>query len=158
MTRGPIRSARVLSLTGAVAPDTRCPPTHVGTTRAHCSDGFRGTLYLLTAGTPRPCGASLRDDGRRTVAGSLTLPSVTNRLFTNASFSCRQRITDASMAHIAIVEDEKNILTSLRLAFEHEGYSVETYDDPLVALPKLIFVPPDLLILNGHMPGMHHRR
>ena len=59
------------------------------------------------------------------------------------------------MAHIAIVDDEKNTLTSLRLAFEHEGYSVETYDDPLVALPKLIFVPPDLLILNGHMPGMH---
>ena len=59
------------------------------------------------------------------------------------------------MAHIAIVEDEKNTLTWLRLAFEHEGYSVETYDDPLVALPKLIFVPPDLLILNGHMPGMH---
>ncbi len=42
MTRGPIRSARVLSLTGAVVPDTRCPPTLVGTTRDHDPDGLRG--------------------------------------------------------------------------------------------------------------------
>ena len=59
------------------------------------------------------------------------------------------------MAHIAIVDDDKNILTSLRMALASEGYSVETYHDPLIALPKLIFVPPDLLILNGWMPGMH---
>ena len=46
MTRGPIITARVLSLTGAVASDTRCPPTPVGTQRDHASDGLRGTFLL----------------------------------------------------------------------------------------------------------------
>jgi len=59
------------------------------------------------------------------------------------------------MAYIAIVEDEKNICRSLRLALEAEGYVVDDFQDPLIALPKLICVPPNLLILNGHMPGMH---
>ena len=40
MTRGPIRSARVLSLAGAVVPDTWRPPTLVGTTRDHRTDGL----------------------------------------------------------------------------------------------------------------------
>lgn len=43
MTRGPIRSARALSLAGAVAPDIWCPPTLVGTTRDHDPNGHRGT-------------------------------------------------------------------------------------------------------------------
>ncbi len=59
------------------------------------------------------------------------------------------------MAYIAIVEDEKNICKSLRLALEAEGYVVDDFQDPLIALPKLICVPPNLLILNGYMPGMH---
>lgn len=59
------------------------------------------------------------------------------------------------MALIAIVEDERNILTSLRIALEAEGFEVETYQNPVIALPKLLFLPPMLLILNGHMPGMH---
>lgn len=56
---------------------------------------------------------------------------------------------------IAIVYDERNVLTSLRLAFEAEGFGVRTYDDPVVALPELIAEPPSLAILNGRMPGMH---
>lgn len=59
------------------------------------------------------------------------------------------------MKVVAIVNDERNILTWLRMAFEAEGDRVETYLDPLVALPKLICVPPTLLILNGRMPGLH---
>lgn len=56
---------------------------------------------------------------------------------------------------IAIVYDERNVLTSLRLAFEAEGFGVRTYDDPVAALPELIAEPPSLAILNGRMPGMH---
>ena len=59
------------------------------------------------------------------------------------------------MANVAIVLDERNILTSLRMAFEAEGFVVDTYAVPLPALPKLILVPPSVLILNGRMPGMH---
>lgn len=59
------------------------------------------------------------------------------------------------MKRIAIVDDEVAILTSLRWMLETEGYAVETYSDPVVALPKLICVPPNLLLLNGRMPDMH---
>jgi two-component system, OmpR family, response regulator ChvI len=59
------------------------------------------------------------------------------------------------MATIAIVDDEKNILVSLRSAFAARGHLVETFDDPLAALPRLISVPPRVLILNGRMPGLH---
>lgn len=58
------------------------------------------------------------------------------------------------MPELAIVNDERNILDSLRLQFEGQGLHVETYHDPLVALPKLILVPPQLRILNGRMPNM----
>lgn len=58
------------------------------------------------------------------------------------------------MATIAIVEDEKNILSSLDVAFRLEGYEVRVFQDPVAALPKLIFEPPHLLILNSKMPGM----
>jgi two-component system response regulator ChvI len=59
------------------------------------------------------------------------------------------------MPEIAIVDDEPNILISLRLNFRQWGYSVRTYSDPCAALPELIAQPPDVLILNGRMPGMH---
>lgn len=59
------------------------------------------------------------------------------------------------MAIIAIVYDERNVVTSLKLALGAEGHIVDGYLDPLVALPKLICAPPQVLILNGRMPGMH---
>ncbi len=59
------------------------------------------------------------------------------------------------MTVIAIVEDSTMQLISLKRSFQAAGYHVDTYADPVVALPKLIFTPPNLLILNGHMPGMH---
>ncbi|MCC0007751.1 MAG: response regulator [Hyphomicrobiaceae bacterium] len=59
------------------------------------------------------------------------------------------------MTTVTIIEDEKGTLTSLKMAFQAEGYHVDAFDDPLVALPKIICVPPRLLILNGRMPGMH---
>ena len=45
-TRGPIRSARELSLTEVVASDTRRPPTLVGTQRDRRSNGFCGSACL----------------------------------------------------------------------------------------------------------------
>jgi DNA-binding response OmpR family regulator len=59
------------------------------------------------------------------------------------------------MAHVAIVDDDKNFLLYLGGALEAEGHIVDTYDDPLRALPKLIMVPPGVLILNGKIPGMN---
>ncbi|MBU2583564.1 MAG: response regulator [Alphaproteobacteria bacterium] len=59
------------------------------------------------------------------------------------------------MSDIAIVDDELAICRALAIAFEAEGWPTRMFTDPLVALPALIAVPPRLLILNGHMPGMH---
>jgi two-component system, OmpR family, response regulator ChvI len=56
---------------------------------------------------------------------------------------------------IAVVNDERNILISLRLALENLGYNVRTYRDPLTALQELTARPADLAILNGRMPHMH---
>lgn len=59
------------------------------------------------------------------------------------------------MKRIAIVDDDIATLKALRLALEAECYAVEMYSDPVAALPKLICVPPSLLVLNGRMPDMH---
>lgn len=75
--------------------------------------------------------------------------------FSSAQIGHRFANIAARMANVAIVLDEPNILISLRMAFEAEGFAVDTYAAPLPALPKLILVPPSVLILNGHMPGMH---
>ncbi len=83
-------------------------------------------------------GAALRSLAHKSVARSTRLSEIVSR-----------------MPEIAIVEDEPNILTSLRLNFRQWGYQVRTYSDPCVALPELVARPPDALILNGRMPGMH---
>lgn len=59
------------------------------------------------------------------------------------------------MKRLVILEDERNIRTVLRMYLEPEGFVVEEYADPLIALPKLTSDPPDILILDGHMRGMH---
>lgn len=46
-----------------------------------------------------------------------------------------------------------NILTSLRTAFQAEGFAVDALLDPPVAMRKLFLVPPEVLLHNGEMPG-----
>ena len=55
---------------------------------------------------------------------------------------------------IALVDDERNILTSLGLALEAEGYKVRTYSDGAQALEALTEEPADLAILDIKMPRM----
>ena len=45
---------------------------------------------------------------------------------------------------IALVDDERNILTSLGMALEAEGYKVRTYSDGASALEALTEDPADL--------------
>ncbi len=59
------------------------------------------------------------------------------------------------MPRIAFVNDERSLLGPFRMRFEAEGFAIETFHDPLEALPHLITQPPDVLILNGPMPNMH---
>ena len=55
---------------------------------------------------------------------------------------------------IALVDDERNILTSLRMALEAEGYKVRTYADCQAALEALTEEPADLGIFDIKMPRM----
>ncbi len=58
------------------------------------------------------------------------------------------------MATIALVDDDQNILTSVSIALESEGYKVETYTDGASALDGLNARQPDLAIFDIKMPRM----
>ena len=58
------------------------------------------------------------------------------------------------MPTIALVDDDRNILTSVSIALESEGYRVMTYTDGVSALDGLNGTNPDLAILDIKMPRM----
>ncbi|WP_062014709.1 response regulator transcription factor [Aureimonas sp. AU4] len=58
------------------------------------------------------------------------------------------------MPTIALVDDDRNILTSVSIALESEGYRVETYTDGASALEGLSARPPQLAIFDIKMPRM----
>jgi len=59
------------------------------------------------------------------------------------------------MSHsIALVDDDRNILTSISMALENEGFKVQTYIDAENALVGISRNPPDLAVIDIKMPGM----
>ena len=58
------------------------------------------------------------------------------------------------MPTIALVDDDRNILTSVSIALEAEGYRITTYTDGASALDGFKTVPPDLAILDIKMSRM----
>ncbi|MBL8647031.1 MAG: response regulator transcription factor [Sphingosinicella sp.] len=57
-------------------------------------------------------------------------------------------------ATIALVDDDRNILTSVSIALQAEGYTVRVYSDGASALKALTDNPPDLAVLDIKMPRM----
>lgn len=57
-------------------------------------------------------------------------------------------------ATIALVDDDKNILTSVSIALQSEGFATRIYSDGETALKALIENPPDLAVLDIKMPQM----
>ena len=55
---------------------------------------------------------------------------------------------------IALVDDERSITTTLRMALEQEGYKVRVYNDGASALEAMTEDPPDLAVLDIKMPRM----
>ena len=55
---------------------------------------------------------------------------------------------------IALVDDDRNILTSVSIALEAEGFRVRTYADGTEALRGLSANPADIAILDIKMPRM----
>lgn len=58
------------------------------------------------------------------------------------------------MPSIALVDDDRNILTSVSMVLEAEGYEVRSYTDGATALAALSATPPDLAIFDIKMPRM----
>jgi two-component system response regulator ChvI len=58
------------------------------------------------------------------------------------------------MPTIALVDDDRNILTSVSIALEAEGYRIMTYTDAASALDGFKTNRPDLAILDIKMPRM----
>lgn len=57
-------------------------------------------------------------------------------------------------ATIALVDDDRNILTSVSIALQAEGFLTRVYSDGEGALKALVDNPPDLAVLDIKMPRM----
>ncbi len=60
----------------------------------------------------------------------------------------------AAVPTIALVDDDRNILTSVAMALEAEGFEVRSYSDGAEALRGLTQRPADLAVLDIKMPRM----
>ncbi len=58
------------------------------------------------------------------------------------------------MSRIALVDDDRNILTSVSLTLEAEGFVVETYNDGQSALEAFNRRMPDMAVIDIKMPRM----
>jgi two-component system response regulator ChvI len=57
-------------------------------------------------------------------------------------------------ATIALVDDDRNILTSVSIALQADGFATRVYSDGEAALKALVENPPDLAVLDIKMPKM----
>ena len=55
---------------------------------------------------------------------------------------------------IAVIDDDQNLLTSVTIALESEGFVVQAFGDSVEGLQNLLRNPPDLAILDIKMPRM----
>ena len=62
--------------------------------------------------------------------------------------------TPAAQQVIALVDDDRNILTTVSIALQAEGYATRVYADGQTALKSLLDNPPDLAIFDIKMPRM----
>ena len=63
-------------------------------------------------------------------------------------------MTERTKQTIALVDDDRNILTSVQMTLEAEGFYVRTYTDGESALQGLTAHPADLAVLDIKMPRM----
>ena len=80
------------------------------------------------------------------------MDEITN--FADAEADAISRKGRGPMPTIALVDDDRNILTSVSMALEAEGYHVLTYTDGAAALAGLSATPPDIAVFDIKMPRM----
>ncbi len=62
--------------------------------------------------------------------------------------------SDEAQRTIALVDDDRNILTTLSIALQAEGFATRVYSDGEAALGALLDNPPDLAVFDIKMPRM----
>jgi len=65
-----------------------------------------------------------------------------------------EQLRGTSMSRIALVDDDRNILTSVSMTLEAEGFEVETYNDGQSAFDAFSKRLPDMAVLDIKMPRM----
>ena len=63
-------------------------------------------------------------------------------------------VIGAGISKLALVDDDRNILTSVSMTLEAEGFDVETYNDGQSALDAFNRRIPDMAVLDIKMPRM----
>jgi len=64
-----------------------------------------------------------------------------------------QQYEEAEMSRIALVDDDRNILTSVSMTLEAEGFEVETFTESEAALKRLKEKSFDVLVTDMKMRG-----
>ncbi|WP_082337242.1 response regulator transcription factor [Porphyrobacter sp. AAP60] len=64
------------------------------------------------------------------------------------------RPEEARKLQIALVDDDRNILTTVSIALQSEGFATRLYSDGETALKALLDNPPDLAVFDIKMPKM----
>jgi two-component system response regulator ChvI len=106
-----------------------------------------------------------RRPSRRVIRGRVRRVSVGHILFSVAphcatirlyvcAFAARRSGDEAMKQTIALVDDDRNILTSVSMTLEQEGFLVRTYTDGESALQGISTRPVDLAVLDIKMPRM----
>ncbi len=63
-------------------------------------------------------------------------------------------MTPNNAQNIALVDDDRNIIASVSMSLEAEGFNVKTYNDGEEGLKGITDNPPDLVVLDIKMPRM----
>jgi len=98
--------------------------------------------------------AGLRSGALFKAGAQSVTPAFCHPLDWMMSSSLAEQQQGLTMPTIALVDDDRNILTSVSIALEGEGYRVQTYTDGAAALDGLRANPPDLAIFDIKMPRM----
>ncbi len=101
----------------------------------------------LPVTAPYSCHVLLCDSGRHPA-------TICARSHFTARHEDGDKVLGKRMPTIALVDDDRHILTSVSMALEAEGYSTSTYTDGVAALQGLEDTPPDMAIFDIKMPRM----
>ncbi|MGE4409272.1 MAG: response regulator transcription factor [Sphingomonadales bacterium] len=63
-------------------------------------------------------------------------------------------MNDSAAPTIALIDDDRNILTSLSIALQAEGFVTRVYSDPEAALKALLDNPADIAVCDIKMPRL----